>query len=372
MNLLLFVSIFLFASFGSSEFVPKGESYPLMDLYIPLNRTITRFAPKCDQRFLPDEKCYCMETRNRPNGPYVDHKHLTYILYYNLIEKMPLYEMNNRLKKIYDRSSDIFTKSLKGQMQMPPREKERIPRIMHKIWITHHTEPYGIPERNFQILREFLTELGDVQVFLWVMDENNIQESLQAFKKISPKNIVIKKADELIQEMTPRMREFFMYLFNSRRLTKASDLLRLYALYKYGGIFTDLDITINRDFMFTLFYDMTLFVFRSNMSFLAEIFYMSFSKEHPALKLFFDVWEELDAIETSAVKIIEGVEIHWRMTFLYVFTIGAFDAAFNDPNRTFLLFSHPELKQMITHNPLHLNDPALDDIWINWGIERKS
>jgi hypothetical protein len=144
------------------------------------------------------------------------------------------------------------------------------------------------------------------------------------------------------------MREFYYYLYDSRRLTKASDLLRLYALYKYGGIFTDLDITVNKDFMFTLFYDMTLFVFRSNMSFLAEIFYMSFSKEHPALKLFFDVWEDLLPIGSNSVKIIDGVEIHWRMTFLYVFTIGAFDAAFNDPTRSFLFFSHPELKTMIS------------------------
>ena len=149
--------------------------------------------------------------------------------------------------------------------------------------------------------------------------------------------------------MTPKMREFYFYLYNSRRLTKASDLLRLYALYKYGGIFMDFDITIKSDFMFTLHYDMTLFVFRSNMSFLAEIFYMSFSKGHPALKLFFDVWEEIDPIGTSAAKIIEGVEIHWRMTFLYVFTIGAFDAAFNVPDKTKLFYSHSEIKQVLTH-----------------------
>lgn len=337
---------------GNSPFpVPDRQ----MELFIPFYYQEPFFEHRCDQKILPNRDCFCVELSQNGRDPLITHKHLTFIMYYNLIERIPLFSFNNRMARIYTKSDEIFKNVIHQGLRLP-KSSEKVPRIMHKFWITHHEDPYNVPESLWDMLREFLNELEDIEMYIWVMDVEVIRPSLTAIKRIDPKKIVIKRARELLEMMTPGIRKFFDEVYEARKLTKASDLLRLYALYQYGGVFTDMDLNFKKEFLFTLNYEMSLFIFRADISYLTEVYFIACKKEHPAFLKFFRLWEAMRTnpeIEGRVVRIIEDLGVHWHLTFMYAWSISVLEVAFeelkrNEETKT-LFFSKEEEVQVITH-----------------------
>lgn len=332
----------------------RSEMTSFMQLHIPLNLTLG-FLSTCDQEAMPDPQCFTVMHRaffpkKNTKTPFLSHKHLSFIFYYNWISQTELYKMNNRLAFEYMKASKVLNDELSGKTVKNAHTEEVVPRIFHKFWITHEDNPFEVPDRLIELLTQFIMELGDVKVYVWVQNPKIIKQSLDRIKALAPQKIEVRQVDELIDTMTTYMKDFYYMLYNKRYLTKASDLLRMYALYYYGGVFTDLDITIKKDFMFILKYDMTVFCFQSDFSYLAEIFFMAFSVKHPALKFFIEYWEFMDPSSFNTTHVISAMNVHWRMTFLYVYTVGAFQSAFNQKNDlTYLFFTEKEMREMIQH-----------------------
>lgn len=298
---------------------------------------------------------------------FISHKHLTFIFYYNIVSKTPLYILNNQLVALFkasEKSQRVFSSELShssSKDSLPGSTKsEKIPRIMHKVWLTHPSNPFEIPEKLWETLKKFISELSDIVVYLWVMDKENIKSSLKALVRANPGKIIVKTADELLQMMAPNMKSFFQMLFETRFLAKASDVIRLYALFKYGGVFTDLDMLFKRDLMYILNYDMAVTVFRTEISYIAELYLMGFTPGHPALASCFEVWEKMEELKKKELVIVDSMEVFWRNSFVYVVTIGVIDGAINHKGKSALFLSYKEINEMVIH-----------DYDYSWGVQRK-
>lgn len=256
----------------------------------------------------------------------MDHNHLSFIFYHNLIGRLPLYEINNKLHKNYKRSEEAIMES-----NNDVQKDEKVPRILHKFWITHHENPFGAPENLYDALKETVDEHPGFQIYFWVMEVENIRSSLVPIKRIDPQRVEIKRAGELIEMMSPKTKEFFDFLYDGRRLAKTSDLLRFFALHKYGGIYTDLDIKLKRDFVKTLKYDFTFFVFGNKLSYIVEVYYIAAMKEHPVLMKYVNDWENFENVAGKALRIVKDFEIHWHMTTVYTLATVILDFLFRNP-----------------------------------------
>lgn len=333
-----------------------------MELFVQLNTELTDFNRKCDQRFLPNPSCFELPSSHNPNNEdfnsiynltygdfvYPSHKHLTYVLFYNLVQKMPIYEMGNRLSRIFKNSNKVLKNYEKNAVK--DKEKEIVPRIMHKIWVTHHSNPFDVPERLWDSLREFMNDLpSDALVYLWVMDVEPIRRSLTAIKRIAQDRLKIKRAEELLKMMTPLMRDFFFKIYDSQQLAKASDILRFYALFEYGGVFTDLDLTIRKGFLFTLDYNLTILVFSLWRSHVPEIYFIACPPRHPSIKKFLGYWENHESLFKGPLRIVSDLDLHWQMTFCYLWGVAVYDVVFNDPSHKTLLFSTEKAREFIYH-----------------------
>lgn len=342
-----------------------------MEIYVPLNTEETDFNRQCDQRFLPNPSCYCLPSSHNPNNEdfnskfnasyadfvYPSYRHLLPIMFYNIVEKMPLFEMGNKLSRIFKASNQV----LKAYDTNQPKDKgpEVVPRIMHKIWVTHHSNPFDVPENLWDALKEFLNNLpSDFVVYFWVMDVEPIRRSLTAIKKIDLSRIVIKRAEELVALMAPKTKEFFFSIYNDRKLAKASDVLRFYALYKYGGVFTDLDVTIRKGFLFYLDFDLTVLVFSIKRSHVVEVLFVSCVPRHPSIKRYLNYLENQEMLSKGPVRLISDFHIHWQSPLVYFWGVAVYEEAFKclESGRT-LMFSTEKSREFIRH--------TFDQSWMN-------
>lgn len=352
-----------------SLFLQKDGNYSVewlfsspFQLFLPLNSKMTDFIKKCDQRLLPNPNCFSLPSSHNPNYEdfnsiynlsyadfiYPSHKHMTYIMYYNLVERLPVHEMGNRLSRIFKESNKV----LKSYDKNSPKDKlnEKVPRIMHKIWVTHSLQPFEVPEKLWDSLREFFVELPpDAVVYFWVMDVEPIRRSLTAIKRIGMERMIIKRAEELLEMMTPLMKDFFFKIYDERQLAKASDILRFFALFKYGGVFTDLDMTIRKGFLFALDYDLTLLVFSLSKSHVAEIYFIACTPQHPSIKRYLEYWEHHEALFKGPLRIVSDLDLHWQMSFCYFWGVAVYEEIFKNESHKALLFSIEKAREFIYH-----------------------
>lgn len=104
-----------------------------------------------------------------------------------------------------------------------------IPKIIHYVWFGDSE----IPEKMQECMNTWKTYMPDYQIMRW--DEESLKEVDSVF------------ADEALKE---------------KKWAFASDVIRLYAIYKYGGIYMDTDVMVYRSFD-TLLYNKA-FIGREN------------------------------------------------------------------------------------------------------------
>ena len=90
-----------------------------------------------------------------------------------------------------------------------------IPKIIHYCWLSNN--PY--PEEIVNCINSWKKYLPDYQLMLWNFDRFDIDSS-----------IWVKQA------------------YETKKYAFASDYLRLYALYNYGGIYLDVDVEVINSF----------------------------------------------------------------------------------------------------------------------------
>ncbi len=154
---------------------------------------------------------------------------------------------------------------------------DRIPRIVHYSWLSG--EPF--PDEIMACMSTWKKHLPEYEFILW--DKEKLSEVNNIF------------ANEAI---------------SVKKWAFASDFIRLYAVYKYGGIWLDTDVEIYKSFDSFLYHRM--FIGREANEFWTEDHYSSVSlltshcfgaeSGHPFLKYCLDFYENRHFIRTSNEK----------------------------------------------------------------------
>lgn len=357
MKLLLYL-IFSMGSlaFGTSEILKSdpipsvryGSDSP-MEIYFLYNYQ-NPFSKKCSQKILPNPKCFSIDAQFQNRGPFLSSHFLPFQMFHNLIRKVPLYVLNNHIARTFDQSITVFNHHTNQEAPRAPdfllQRDQKVPRTMHKIWIS---KDFEIPEDFLKISRQSISDMSTWTFFFWVMDFEKPRRSAERLRKKFGGRVVVKLVDEILESMTQKVQRDFHNLVDSGFYAKASDLLRLYVLYEHGGVFTDLDISFKMDISFLLNYDLTVFMFRNQISFCAEVFFLSFSPKHPALKRFMEIWEHIEEIGKTSFKVIEAMEVHWMNYWSYALSLGIWESGIGTRKTKQLYLSFGQMKQMISH-----------------------
>lgn len=112
----------------------------------------------------------------------------------------------------------------KYKMELQTRRKERIPRLIHYCWFG----PNDIPEKDLKCISSFSEYNPDYEVVKWSED-----------------NFDISNAPKYVQDA-----------YNYKKYAFVSDYVRLWAVYKYGGIYLDTDVELFSNLDFILGYRM--------------------------------------------------------------------------------------------------------------------
>lgn len=117
-------------------------------------------------------------------------------------------------------------------------ENKIINKNIHFLWAGGKT----IPEKNLDVIREWARINPDYEVILWVDEKTTSQEEMAAFReKIASLDVKITIKDITEEKIVnPAIRHELDHLYPN--YGKSSDMIRLAALYKYGGIYLDSDV----------------------------------------------------------------------------------------------------------------------------------
>lgn len=137
---------------------------------------------------------------------------------------------------------------------------ERIPKIIHYCWLSN--DPY--PEMIQKCIDSWKQAMPDYQFMKW--DTTNFDVNMCNYTRQA---------------------------FDIKKYTYASDYIRLYALYHYGGIYLDADIKVVKNFE-PLLDNEAFTCFESETSVAAWIF--GSSKGNPIFKEFLDYYKDRDFI----------------------------------------------------------------------------
>lgn len=108
----------------------------------------------------------------------------------------------------------------KYRSELHKRNIERIPRIIHYCWFG----PNDIPEKDLKCISSFSERNPDYEIIKWSED-----------------NFDIKSAPQYVQDA-----------YKYKKYAFVSDYVRLWAVYKYGGIYLDTDVELFRSLDFIL------------------------------------------------------------------------------------------------------------------------
>lgn len=129
-----------------------------------------------------------------------------------------------------------------------------IPKNLHFIWIG-----IKIPEKYLNHIVSFICTNTDYKIYLWTDKMTNIypqidrRTDLRYFFKVNHNRISISLTQNLIKEIetkfieTKILNKFYFYrecIGIYKNLAAAADILRLYILYLFGGIYLDVDLSL--------------------------------------------------------------------------------------------------------------------------------
>ena len=135
-------------------------------------------------------------------------------------------------------------------------ERERIPKVIHYCWFGRKR----MPKLTKKCIESWKKNLPDYKLILW--NEDNFDISINPFMKQA---------------------------YDSHKFAFVSDFLRLYVLYKYGGIYMDTDVEVIKNL--DPFLTKTAFSGFENINFIPTGI-MASEKNHPWVKVLLDYYED--------------------------------------------------------------------------------
>lgn len=147
-----------------------------------------------------------------------------------------------------------------------------IPKIIHYCWFGGKEKPDSVKK----CIESWKKSLPDYQLMEWNEDNFNI-EKLQYTKEA----------------------------YAAKKYAFVSDVARIEALYQYGGIYMDTDVEVLKTF--TPLLDARCILGMEEKEYVATSF-MAFEKEHPLVKQFFNLYENISFLDKSG-QIITGTNV---------------------------------------------------------------
>ncbi len=148
------------------------------------------------------------------------------------------YDLENR-EVINESLGMLFDKHIQAD------EISRIPTITHRVYFTSEKTPVTLAPFYIEEMRLNFTNLnnlgGEWQHNVWVNDPNLVPADIRAIKGVKVRDVTEFKEHPLYGKLTNLIKKG-----NDMRpfLAEASDLFRLMALQKFGGIYADMDYEI--------------------------------------------------------------------------------------------------------------------------------
>lgn len=198
-----------------------------------------------------------------------------------MIEKMETVESSSKLgsddyftkpimKQLYDKSilqiQDIKTQnisrlldSVKYSFQAP----QKIPNLIHYVWISNNKAPFPIPESTILRLQQQIDQLpSEFQIFLWIFSVSDPTPAI-SFQNLHPRIHYVSITD--YDALKYGIDLFDSYFFN-KRYRQCADLVAYNILYQYGGIYLELDCILNVNIQDFLWLDYLFAQEQSNIS----------------------------------------------------------------------------------------------------------
>ncbi|WP_032113733.1 glycosyltransferase family 32 protein [Candidatus Paracaedibacter symbiosus] len=122
-------------------------------------------------------------------------------------------------------------------------QKPRIPGFIHAIWLTHEENPIEFPDEFIKFTLESLKACPSQQGFkhiLWVYSKDKLPETVARFAST---DIEVREIS-LLGDF--ELKTYFLEELKNKKFGRASDIFRLVALEKYGGVYRDVDYRIHQ------------------------------------------------------------------------------------------------------------------------------
>ena len=145
---------------------------------------------------------------------------------------------------LFEQRAELFDKY--GQRCLVPfrRENQKIPKLIHGIWVTSKDKPIQLIPGYIQYLHDTVaihpTSEG-WKTILWVQDLSLLKLTVDALKG---SGVIIKVISELNEKADPELMECFQKALSQKQYGKASDILRIIILLEQGGIYRDTDLAV--------------------------------------------------------------------------------------------------------------------------------
>ncbi len=166
---------------------------------------------------------------------------LKYLKSYVMPELINLKEYN--LDEIKEKNEKIFKNSLTSFLS--DQKIYAIPHIHHRVWITSDENPTEVSPKLLEKYIEGLKVFPkDWKHIFWCLDPNKIPQTIKILSN-SPIKIEIRSLKDIMQEMPGK--ELINRFLKEKYFNPASDLIRRYVVYKFGGLYCDLGLKWLKD-----------------------------------------------------------------------------------------------------------------------------
>ncbi|MDP3371943.1 MAG: glycosyltransferase [Candidatus Paracaedibacteraceae bacterium] len=120
---------------------------------------------------------------------------------------------------------------------------DMIPQITHKLWLTNPGKPHPVPNQALKGLKQTYLNLPGYKHIFWTNFPDGLKDT---FKELEDAGIEfeVHHTDELL--LLPCSRLFTVFM-KHKLYAFAGNIIRIQALYKYGGIYSDLGWLLSKN-----------------------------------------------------------------------------------------------------------------------------
>jgi len=180
--------------------------------------------------------------------------------YFAQVDKLPIETIRRNRKKLEETFENMLTTdSFPREIAMEPK----IPRILHKSWLTRDREipqkQLRITYQTYQILRQ---SYHTWRFIFWTNRVSNIPETVAFLRKFCPEMEIreVQPTHDI-----PLARFIYQAFLEDGRYANANDILRLNIIRAHGGLYLDMGVQLEYDLTALLIPFENVFAFHSHL-----------------------------------------------------------------------------------------------------------